>query len=153
MCGRSRGHESPHVLTQLPTCQMSTLLVVMQKSAVKGNINLNRIEILYRQYIIFLLIIESVKNSYQWQSYHSSPWASTPFMFPIPPYFCHTSCIRSVPSPVLLSSTGILPCFWSVPSLSSFQTHIFKPHMYGYPCMNPSTLQIKVQCIFKIITT
>ena len=47
---------------------------------------------------------------------------------PPPPYFCHASCIRSVPSPVLLSCTYNLSSLWSVPSLFSCPTHIFKPH-------------------------
>ena len=33
-----------------------------------------------------------------------------------PPYLCHASSIRSVPFPVLLSCTSILPSRWSVPS-------------------------------------
>ena len=58
------------------------------------------------------------------------PRASLLFMSPIPPYLCHASCIRSVPSPVLLSYTDILPSIWSAPSLSSCPTHIFNPHKY-----------------------
>ena len=47
-----------------------------------------------------------------------------------PHTYCHASCIRSVPSPVLLSYTDILPSIWSAPSLSSCPTHIFKtPHI------------------------
>ena len=34
--------------------------------------------------------------------------ALTLFLFPVPPYFCPASCIRSVPSPVCLSYTYIL---------------------------------------------
>ena len=52
------------------------------------------------------------------------------FMSPIPPFLCHASCIRSVPSPVLLSCTDILPSIWSAPSLSSCPTHIFNPPKY-----------------------
>ena len=58
------------------------------------------------------------------------PWASLLVMSPIPPYLCHAPCIRSVPSPVLLSCTDILPSIWSAPSLSSCPTHIFNPHKY-----------------------
>ena len=53
-----------------------------------------------------------------------------PFMLPLPSYFCHASCIRSVPSLVLLSCTNILPSIWYVPSLSSRHTYIFKPHIH-----------------------
>ena len=55
------------------------------------------------------------------------PRALSHFQFPLPPYFCHASCIRSVPSPVLLSCTYNLSSLWSVPSLFSCPTHIFKP--------------------------
>ena len=55
------------------------------------------------------------------------PRASLLFMSPIPPYLCHASCIRSVPSPVLLSCTDILPSIWSIPSPSSCPTHILNP--------------------------
>ena len=48
-------------------------------------------------------------------------------LFPLPPYYCHASCIRSVPPPVLPSCTYILPSLWSVSSLSSCLTHIFNP--------------------------
>ena len=44
-----------------------------------------------------------------------------------PHTYCHASCIRSVPSPVILSYTDILPSIWSSPSLSSCPTHIIKP--------------------------
>ena len=47
-----------------------------------------------------------------------------------PHTYCHASCIRSVPSPVLLSYTDILPSIWSAPSLSSCPTHIINPHTY-----------------------
>ena len=47
-----------------------------------------------------------------------------------PHTYCHASCIRSVPSPVLLSYTDILPSIWSAPSLSSCPTHINNPHTY-----------------------
>ena len=71
------------------------------------------------------------------------PWHYLSFMLPVPPppppppYFCHASCIRSMPSLVLLSCTYILnqvsglslPCFPVV-------------HIYLNPTnMNPSTLQ------------
>ena len=51
-----------------------------------------------------------------------------------PHTYCHASCIRSVPSPVLLSYTDILPSIWSAPSLSSCPT---KPHTYE-PLKNPT---------------
>ena len=41
-----------------------------------------------------------------------------------PHTYCHASCIRSVPSPVILSYTDILPSIWSAPSLSSCPTHV-----------------------------
>ena len=47
-----------------------------------------------------------------------------------PNTYCHASCIKSVPSPVLLSYTDILPIIWSAPSLSSCPTHIINPHTY-----------------------
>ena len=47
-----------------------------------------------------------------------------------PHTYCHASCIRSVPSPVLLSYTDILPSIWSAPSLSSCPTHVNNPHTY-----------------------
>ena len=56
------------------------------------------------------------------------PRALSHFLFPLPPYFCHASCIRSIPSPVLLSCTYNLSSLWSVPSLFFCPTHIFKPH-------------------------
>ena len=56
------------------------------------------------------------------------PRALYHFLFPLPPYYCHASCIRSVPSHVLLSCTYHLSSLWSVPSLCSCPTHIFKPH-------------------------
>ena len=56
------------------------------------------------------------------------PRALPHFLFPLLPYFCHASCIRSVPSPVLLSCTYNLSSLWSVLSLFSCPTHIFKPH-------------------------
>ena len=56
------------------------------------------------------------------------PRALSQSLFPLPPYFCHASCIRSVPSPVLLSYTYTLSSLWSVSSLFSCPTHIFKPH-------------------------
>ena len=33
------------------------------------------------------------------------PRALSHFLFPLPPYFCHESCIRSILSPVFLSCT------------------------------------------------
>ena len=61
---------------------------------------------------------------------HSLPRASLLFMSlspppppPPPPYLWHASCIRLVPSPVLLSCTDILPSIWSAPSLSSCVNH------------------------------
>ena len=56
------------------------------------------------------------------------PRALSQSLFPLPPYFCHASCIRSVPSPVLLSYTYTLSSLWSVSSLFFCSTHIFKPH-------------------------
>ena len=58
------------------------------------------------------------------------PWASSHSPFPLPPFFCHASCIRSVPSPVLPSCTYTLSSLWSVPTLFSRPTHIFKPHSF-----------------------
>ena len=61
------------------------------------------------------------------------PRALSHFLFPSPPppppppYFCHASCIRSVTSPVLPCCTYNLSSLWSVPSLFSCPTHIFKP--------------------------
>ena len=55
------------------------------------------------------------------------PWALSQSLFPLPPYLCHASCIRSVPSPVLLSYTYTLSSLWSVSSLFFCPTHIFKP--------------------------
>ena len=43
-------------------------------------------------------------------------------------FVMNASCIRSVPSPVLLSYTYTLSSLWSVSSLSFCPTHIFKPH-------------------------
>ena len=62
------------------------------------------------------------------------PRALSQSLFPLPPHFCHASCIRSVPSPVLLSYTYTLSSLWSVSSLFFSPTHIFKPHR-----KNPST--------------
>ena len=42
-------------------------------------------------------------------------------------FVMNVSCIRSVPSPVLLSYTYTLLSLWSVSSLSFCPTHIFKP--------------------------
>ena len=67
--------------------------------------------------------------------YSSSPGIVSLYV-PCPPYLCHAACIRSVPSPVLLTCTYSLPSVWSVPSLSSHHAHIFKPHTN----MNPSTV-------------
>ena len=43
-------------------------------------------------------------------------------------FVMNASCIRSVPSPVLLSYTYTLSSLWSVSSLFFCPTHIFKPH-------------------------
>ena len=59
---------------------------------------------------------------------HSSPPCLVSLPVPSPPYFCHASCIRSVPSPVIMSCTYNLSSLWFVPSLFSCPTHIFKPH-------------------------
>ena len=70
-----------------------------------------------------------------------------PFMLPLPSYFCHASCIRSVPSLVLLSCTNILPSIWYVPSLSSV-IHIYLNLTY----MNPSTIQTRhINCVILLL--
>ena len=50
----------------------------------------------------------------------------------VSPSFCHATCIKSVPSPFLLSSTYILASIWSVPVLTSHHTHLFKSHIVTY---------------------
>ena len=66
------------------------------------------------------------------------PRALSHFLFPLPPYFCHASCIRSVrtlPCPVHITYrvSGLsLPCFpvlhiYSNPTERNPSTHI-KPH-------------------------
>ena len=48
-------------------------------------------------------------------------------LFPLPPYYCRASCIRSVP-PLYSRPVHIFyQVLWSVSSLSSCLTHIFNP--------------------------
>ena len=71
------------------------------------------------------------------------PQALSQSLFPLPPYFCHASCIRSVPSPPAsgpyppLSSCPIhIPCRVSGPFLPCFPVL----HIYSNPTeKNPST--------------
>ena len=64
------------------------------------------------------------------------------FMFPVLPYFCQPSCIRSVASSVFLSCTYIQVSGLSLPCLPVL-------HIYLNPTkMNPSTLQTShINCV------